>query len=80
MAQQNTRGRARRVHAREAKHLSSAEKEAEPPKSTALGPEWEACLSAEQCGRVPQPGYCVVGVGGGSRAQAKVGSGSWAAL
>jgi hypothetical protein len=51
-----------------------------PPKSIVPEPEWEASLSAEQCGHVPQPGCRVVGVWGGSRAQAKVGSGSWAAL
>lgn len=79
---QSTCGRACRIHAREAKQLSSSEKEVEPPppKSIVPEPEWEASLSAEQCGHVPQPGCRVVGVWGGSRAQAKVGSGSWAAL
>lgn len=44
------------------------------------GPEWEACLSAQQRGHVLCPGGYVAGVGVGSRAQAKVGSGSWAVL
>lgn len=62
---QSTCGRARRIHAREAKQLSLSENEVEPPKSTVPEPEWEASLSA-QCGHVPQPGYHDVGMGGGA--------------
>lgn len=36
----------------------------EPPQSTVPGLEWAVCLSAEQCGHVPQPGHCVVGMWG----------------